>query len=180
MTVVPGPGNTRVCSTADPLSGVATQATGSSITAKVNGILTTTLVCSGATDNAGNVAPTVTETYVVPFTFIGFQPPVDNAPTPNTGQAGRTYPIKFQLKDQQGAFITVLPAVISTTYKTATACGGVGDALEVQATGNSSLTFDAATNTFQYNWKTPSQKGCYEFRLTLADGTVKTAIFSLK
>ena len=63
---------------------------------------------------------------------------------------------------------------------TGTTCTGAGDALETEAPGSSQLTFDATTNTFQYNWKTPNQKGCYVFKLGLADGTTKTAIFSLK
>ena len=105
---------------------------------------------------------------------------MDNAPTVNAGTAGKTYPIKFKLIGIDGLPLTVLPAVISEQYVVSTACNGAGDTLETEAPGNSVLTFDATTNTFQYNWKTPNQKGCYEFRLGLADGTFKTAIFSLK
>jgi hypothetical protein len=180
VTITGAAGAVHTCSTTDPLSGVATAATPSNTTTSVNGIPTTTIICSGATDNAGNVAQTVTQTYVAPITFVGFLDPVNNPPTPNTGSAGKTYPIKFQLKTPQGAFITVTPAITSTVYKIGASCSGLGDALESQSSGNSQLTFDAATNTFQYNWKTPSQKGCYEFRLTLADGTTKIALFSLK
>ena len=68
----------------------------------------------------------------------------------------------------------------STTYARRPSCTGCGDALEAESPGSSQLTFDATTNTFQYNWKTPSKKGCYEFRLGLADGTTKTALFNLK
>jgi hypothetical protein len=172
-------GVVRTCSTTDGLSGVATPATPTSTTSIVNGFSTVTVVCSGATDKAGNVAPAITQTYI-PMAFVGFQPPVDNPPMVNTGNAGRTYPIKFQLKDQTGAYIKLLSAVVSTTYRAATSCAGTGDALETSTTATSQLTFDTATNTYQYNWKTPSTKGCYEFRLALVDGSVRTAIFNLK
>jgi hypothetical protein len=98
----------------------------------------------------------------------------------NTGQAGRTYPLKFKLTGTDGLPITVLNAATSTKYQTGSSCGSLGDALETTSSGNSGLTFDSATNTFQYNWKTPNQKGCYVFTLKLADGSERTAIFSLK
>jgi hypothetical protein len=180
VTVETGPGGVRTCATVDPLSGVATPATAASTTVNVNGIPTTTLTCSGATDNAGNGAATVTQTYVAPMAFTGFLSPVNNAPTVNTGQAGRTYPLKFRLTGSDGLPITVLPAVTSTTYRTGGSCSGLGDALESTAAGNSQLTVDPTTGTFQYTWKTPSKKGCYVFRLGLADGTTREAIFSLR
>ena len=178
---VTGSGTTQACVTTDLISGVATSATGSSVTVRVNGIPKTTFTCSAATDRADNVTPAAsTAAYVAPITFGGFLAPVDNAPIVNTGNAGRTYPIKFKLTGIDGLPITVLPAVTSTTYTVGASCTGTGSALETEAPGNSVLTFDATTNTFQYNWKTPSAKGCYQFRLGLADGTTKTAIFNLK
>jgi hypothetical protein len=51
------------------------------------------------------------------------------------------------------------------------------DALEATATGGTGLRYDGQ---FVYNWATPTQKGCYEFLLTLADGGVHTANFQLK
>ena len=179
VTFAGAPGTVLTCATTDALSGVLTPATGTNVTVRVNGLPTTTLTCTGAEDVAGNTR-TVSKTYVAPITFSGFLSPVNNAPTVNNGTAGKTYPIKFQLTGIDGQPITVLPAVASATYRTGTSCSGLGDPLESQSAGSSVLTFDATTSTFQYNWKTPNQKGCYEFVLGLADGTTKTAIFSLK
>ena len=44
----------------------------------------------------------VTITYRTPLTFGGFRQPVDNPPTVNTGRAGKTYSVKFQIRDQIG------------------------------------------------------------------------------
>jgi hypothetical protein len=145
----------------------------------VNGIPTTTLTCAGATDVAGNVAPPVSFTYVAPITFTGFFAPVDNLPTINQGTAGRTYPIAFRLTGIDGAPITVT-AGITTTYRTGAACTGLGDLLETESAGSSTLVYDPVTNRFQYNWKTPKTKGCYDFLLGVQDGTTVTARFSLK
>ena len=172
MAIAPVPVAFTACSDdGRPLSGVATAATASSTTVSVNGIPTTTSICSGATDNAGNVAPTVTQTYVAPFTFVGFLAPVDNAPTPNTGTAGQDLPDQVPAQGPAGRLHQGPAGDRVDDVQDRLVVLGLGDALESQSSGNSQLTFDAATNTFQYNWKTPSQKGCYEFRLALADGT---------
>jgi hypothetical protein len=78
-------------------------------------------------------------------TFGGFLQPVDNPPAINSGRAGRTYPVKFQIRDPTGTLVTSLAAVSSITYK-AVSCGSFStdptDALETTATGGTSLRFE--------------------------------------
>jgi hypothetical protein len=124
----------------------------------------------------------VTITYTpVTYTFGGFRQPVDNPPTVNTGRAGRTYPVTFQIRDQNGALVTSLAAVTSITYKKVE-CGGLSgeptDALEAETTGGTSLRVEG--DQFIYNWKAPSTAGCYELFVRLSDGSVHSANFSLK
>ena len=113
-------------------------------------------------------------------TFGGFRQPVDTPPTTNTGRAGRTYPVKFQIRDHTGALVTSLAAVRSITYKPLS-CGEFSadptDALETTAAGGTSLRFE--DDQFVYNWKTPSMAGCYELFVTLADHRAHTANFQL-
>lgn len=173
---------TFACSTTDALSGVATSAALTSSTVRVGGIPTTTVTCAGATDRAANAAPAITRTFIAPIRFSGFLAPVDGPPIVNVGSAGRTYPIKFQLTDAAGAFISVLPAVTSTTYQAVncSAFTGTSDPLPTLTAGASGLTYDSTANQFTYTWKTPSTKGCYVFRLGLVDGAGYTADFNLK
>ena len=107
--------------------------------------------------------------------------PVNNPGVINSGKASRTYPVKWQLKDASDAFITRLSAVSSITSKP-TQCGAFSsnlmDALETEATGGSELRYDADINTYIYNWTTPSP-GCYTFLVTLDNGQVLPAYFSL-
>ena len=58
--------------------------------------------------------------------------------------------------------------------------GGAEDVVEVVATGNTVLRYDAIAGQFVYNWKTPSAVGCYQLTVRAADGTPMTAYFQLK
>ena len=144
-------------------------------------VIDTTKDASGA--GANSVASVETGAAVA-FGFGGFYAPVDPDTTGtviNSGKAGRTYPLKFQLKDSTGNFISNLNAVRSIKYATSTACtaGGSTNPIDYDTTSNSGLTYDTGNNQFHYNWKTPSTAGCYTLKVNLLDGTTKLSLYSL-
>ena len=173
------------CQTSDPLSGVAVNATLTQATARdADGIPQTTATCSGAVDKAGNAqGAAVSRTFVAPMAFGGLLSPVDAPPVVNTGNAGRTYPVKFQLKDAKAAFISSLKAVGSVTSASVScsAFSSVTDALPTTTTTSTAgLQYDPAANQYVYTWKTPSAAGCYVLKVALLDGSSYFADFKLK
>jgi hypothetical protein len=136
-----------------------------------------------ATDVAGNTA-TETHTYSViepsDYLFDGFFGPVDNDGW-NVARAGAAIPIQFSLGGYWG--MDVLASVVSVP----TACHAsalfheVGEEAAVTP-GQSSLSYDAESDAYNYVWKTQrSWAGtCRLFTLTLDDGSPHTATFAFK
>ena len=157
-------------SATDSLSGVAS-VTGTIDTSTVG---TKTLIVT-AIDNAGNTA-TATRTYYVRYIFSGFQQPIPESQY----NLGRTVPVKFQLKDSQGNFVTTANAQIYVAQKVNLVWGddipGISNDI---ATGNT-FSYDSTTNQYKFNLKTNTLSiGELRIKAVLDDGTSWTTMISL-
>ncbi len=136
-----------------------------------------TVVTCTALDNAGN-SGVMNFTVRVTYNWNGFFQPIDNTLI-NTAKAGSAIPVKFSLGGNQGLdiFASGFPASGAMLCTSTTA-----DEIEVTFTaGNSSLSYDAGADQYIYVWKTEkSWLGCRQLRLTLRDGTTKTAMFRFR
>jgi hypothetical protein len=117
--------------------------------------------------------------------FTEFLPPPENPLLMNAAKAGQTIPVKWQLMDSGGSYISDLGAVTSITFQKVQ-CSDVSTGLtnEVPApeTGSCGLCYDAAANQFVYSWKTEKSMAgnCYLLTLTLYEFSKYEANLELK
>lgn len=139
----------------------------------------TTTVNVTATDAAGNQT-TGSFTVTVLYNFTGFFSPVDNLPTMNVVNAGKGVPLKFSLSGNKGLSIFASGYPMSVVIN----CDGSGES-EVEETlnaGQSSLSYDSATDTYNYVWKTQNSwaNTCRQLIVKLNDGTEHRANFRFR
>ncbi len=184
----PTAGGTTVTLTGTDFTGATAVAFGTVPAASFTVVDDTTITATApAASTVGAVDVTVTtpggtsttgpaDRYAYVYDFAGFAAPVRNAPEVNVVNAGRSIPIKFSLGGDRG------PGVLKDGSPTsrASSCGtGTADPIEVGTASTSGLTYDPATATYTYVWKTEKAwaGSCRTFHLTLADGTDHVADF---
>ena len=133
-----------------------------------------------ARDGAGNTASR-TVTYRVAYGFRGFFQPVDNPPTVNEVNAGRSVPIKFTLSGNHGLdiFASGYPQSQQISCSTSAPVNAVE---ETVTAGASSLSYDATTDQYIYVWKTDASWAgtCRKLVVRLEDGSEHFALFRFK
>ena len=146
------------------------------------GTSTFTLVASDGTLSSAPVTRDVRVLYKL--VGDGFLPPIRNPPQINTAKTGTQYPIKWQLTDASGRYISDLNTVASVAYQidgpgpTCDFFTATGPFIPLP-TGKTVLRYDTKSNQFVYNWITPATRGCYVFQVTLTDGSDHQAWFQL-
>ncbi|MGD9588971.1 MAG: PxKF domain-containing protein [Pyrinomonadaceae bacterium] len=160
-------------------SGVVDTAPTCGVTGVHTGVGSYTITCSGGVDN--NYSFTYgTATLKVVYNFNGFFNPIDNV-NQNNVKAGQGIPVKFSLNGNFG--LNILAAGYPVSYQVP--CAGTGDNGEEIPTvtaGNSSLSYDAAVDQYNYVWKTNKswQGTCRVLLVRLNDGSSHTASFRFR
>ena len=156
---------TATAGATDAGSGVATQSCDPVDTSTVG---TKTVNCT-ATDVAGNTA-TASATYRVIYNFTGFFDPVKNPPVINQMNAGRSVPLKFSLGGNQG--LDVFAAGFPKSRQVQCSTLNPVDTVEDTTLGTSSFSYDPATDTYTYVWKTEKSWAgtCRQVSVQFIDG----------
>jgi len=111
------------------------------------------------------------------FDFEGFFSPV-SMDAENLAKPGQAIPVKFSLNGDQG-----LDVVTSARFITeGTDTTPEGEPIPVTTAGGAGLTYNAASDTYTYVWKTSKSLSLKtgRFELALSDGTVHTFHVSFK
>lgn len=170
---------TASCSTTDSVSGVATPAhlkiSGGTIEHAGHFIAT----CSGAADKAGNTAAPVSAAFDVHFVFSGFSEPLLSGNFGGSFEAGRTIPLKWQLQNNSGAFITTGTAISTLQVAPNATCAVGGAGAPFSPASSPGLHVEG--HRYGFEWQSQGlQPGCYSILLSLDDGTVQTSIVRLQ
>jgi hypothetical protein len=170
VTIFAPPGNNVMTLTPTSLSATGGAGAGKNITFDLGATVTSFTINSGGTNQVvlvGNPPGPLTLVQVAPYTFSGFLPPLNK----NLAFAsGRTVPIKFQLTDLSGNFISS-PSDVTTLA--AVYPDGSTHAI-------SGLRYNATDNQFIANWSTKGlAAGAYTISLSLLDGTTHTVTVQL-
>ncbi len=157
------------------------------------GSVTLTATYSGDTLFLGS-SGTRLHSVLLPYNFTGFLSPLTTAGTlaapsdSGSGNFTKGVPIKWQLRDSSGAFLTSLTTTqtLQATYYVGGVCTA-GQATGTTfvlylptsgATGGSTFRYDSTNNQFLFNWSTKqvtTGPGCYEIVLQLNDGSAPRA-----
>jgi predicted outer membrane repeat protein len=114
----------------------------------------------------------------VAYNFRGFFQPVDNLPTFNIVRAGAAVPVRFSLGGDQG--LDIFAAGYPISKRIACQSGAPQDDIERAVTaGSSSLSYNPASETYTYVWKTNTAWAgtCRQLIVKLNDDTVHKANF---
>jgi hypothetical protein len=116
------------------------------------------------------------------YQFVGFFPPVKTGPAEvNLVKAGSATPLKWQLRDKSGAFISDFAKYTNISYQEISCSGStlLSDLGQPDSSGSSGL--KVSGNQYHYNWKTEkNMKGkCYRLNVKLFDSDVHSADFQM-
>jgi hypothetical protein len=133
-----------------------------------------------AVDNAGNSA-TKTVTYHVGYTYGGILQPI-NADGNSVFKLGSTIPVKFQLKDANGDFVTNAVAKIYVAKVSGAVTGTELEAIStIAATTGNLFIYDSTDNQYIFNLGTKTlSTGTWQLRIELDDGISKYVNIGLK
>jgi hypothetical protein len=116
-----------------------------------------------------NPSTSNTQTLQVIYNFIGFLPPLGSG----TFKAGRTIPVKFQLTDAKGNYISTATAQIWVDSNSGTSSGS--------SNNENYFRYDPTNNQYIFDLSTKDlQPGTYTIKVTLDDGTVHAIEIKLK
>jgi uncharacterized repeat protein (TIGR02059 family) len=117
---------------------------------------------------------------VTPYDFGGFQSPVDGN-VPNVARAGSAIPVRFSVGGDHG--LDIFASGHPGSQGVSCANFDDGDVIEQTVpAGESSLSYDAETDTYTYVWKTDGawDATCRRLVLEFMDGTIATALFDFR
>ena len=163
----------------DSLSGLAsasgTVPSGSALDTATVGTHTFSVTAADTAENRS----TASRTYYVRYAYSGILEPI-NADGTSIFKLGSTVPVKFQLRDANGAFVTTAVARIYVAQLSNGIAGTEIEAVSTAAATSGNL-FRYTGDQYIFNLGTKSlSRGTWQIRIAIDDGASCTCVISLK
>jgi sugar lactone lactonase YvrE len=115
------------------------------------------------------------------FNFDGFGGPIAAPPVLNLVSRGALVPIRWQLPDGHGGFVTNPASFVSATVGSLSCGSDPVQPLVDSFDGLAGLNYDESTHSFVYNWQTgASWTGCRKLTIKLRDSTTHELRFKFQ
>lgn len=168
-------------SAADALSGIDTvQASAASGAALVTASVGAKTLSVTVTDKAGNKTAS-TRAYHVRYVYGGVLPPIDQDGS-SVFKLGSVVPVKFQLRDALGGFVSTAVAKLYLSKVSDQVAGQEVEEVSLgQANTGNLFRYDSVSQQYIFNLGTKSlSAGTWKIRIDLDDGTSKQTTIAFK
>lgn len=165
-------------SASDALSGLETPDSGTiALDTSTVGPKTVTI---SSRDLAGNETTKVVN-YTVIYSFLGILQPI-NTDGSSVFKLGSTVPVKFQLKDAEGSFVSSAIAKLTYVKTGSTIYSSVNEVVSTAAsTTDNFFRYDTTGQQYIFNLSTKNlSEGSYQLRITLEDGQIYTVQIGIR
>jgi alpha-galactosidase len=146
----------------------------------IAGVKILKLVITNGGDNKDYDHADWADAMIKAYDYSGLTEPINNNGL-SLFNSGSTIPVKFQLRDAKGIFVTNAIAKLYIARVTDNVAGEENEAVSTAVSDGNTFRYDSTSNQYIFNLNTKNlTAGTYQIRVDFGDGTLNTARIELR